>query len=253
MPINDMIWLACVRCVAPSHFLAKFALRAPHHVPRRSVVFWWVTNVWLVSYMLEILCLKRCNTFQNDYQNMESLHFNEMKWFLGDHLWTIPHSSMGMKSTYILKPNTKAQNGMCWPLPINIKNNAQANVRGQIETLNSQMTINITSFINFQRWSHSLSNVIKRAINWIEMWKMIFENSCFGYKCGGHFPIFIFPNDDEGKFWSSHKWYWSLVNNFSNVSKTINPNIVDYKKEPTLDVTIKNQWTCVTKKNTMSI
>ncbi len=181
-----------------------------------------------------------------------AFQWNDKKWFLGDHLWTIPHSSMGMKSTYILKPNTKAQNGMCWPLPINIKNNAQANVRGQIETLNSQMTINITSFINFQRWSHSLSNVIKRAINWIEMWKMIFENSCFGYKCGGHFPIFIFPNDDEGKFWSSHKWYWSLVNNFSNVSKTINPNIVDYKKEPTLDVTIKNQWTCVTKKNTMS-
>ncbi len=50
---------------------------------------------------------------------------------------------MAMKSTYILKPNTKSQNGMCWPLSIDIKNNAQANVRGQIETLNSQMTINI--------------------------------------------------------------------------------------------------------------
>ncbi len=146
MPINDMIWLACVRCVAPSHFLANLLWEL--HVRTRSVVFWWVMKVWLVSYMLEILCLKRCNTFQNDYQNMESLHFNEMT--KSEQLWTSPQSSMGMKSTYILKPNTKAQNGMCWPLPIDIKNNAQANVRWQTETLNSQMIINITSFI---RWS----------------------------------------------------------------------------------------------------
>jgi hypothetical protein len=58
---------------------------------------------------------------------------------------------MGMKSTYILKPNTKAQNVMYRPFPIDLKNTVQANVRGQIETLNSQMTINITSFINFQK------------------------------------------------------------------------------------------------------
>jgi len=141
---------------------------------------------------------------------------------------------MGMKSTYIPKPNTKAQNGMCWLLPLDLKNNAQASVRGQIKTLNSQMTINITSFINFQRWSHSLSNVIKRAINWIEMWKWRFDNWCFSLQVW-----WTFSNIHLTKWWCSHKWYWNLVNNFSNVSKTINPNIVDYKKEPTLDVTIK--------------
>ncbi len=108
-----------------------------------------------------------------------------------------PQSSMGMKSTYILKPNTKAQNGMCWPLPIDLKNNAQANVRGQIETLNSQMTINITSLINFQRWSHSLSNVIKREINWIEMWKMRFENWCFRLQVW-----WTFSNIHLTKWWS---------------------------------------------------
>lgn len=73
-----------------------------------------------------------------------------------------------------------------------------------------------------------------------------------GYKCGGHFPIFMLPNDDEGNFWSSHKWYWSLVYNFSNVNKPINPNIVDYKKEPTLDVTIKKSMDMCLQKNTMS-
>jgi len=103
---------------------------------------------------------------------------------------------MGMKLICILKANTKAQNGMCWPLPLDLKNNAQANVRGQIKTLNSQMTINITSFINFQRWSHALSNVIKRAINWIEMWNGDLTIDVLGYKCGGHFSIFILPNDD---------------------------------------------------------